>query len=158
MSLSIPINESRTVLIDECELDTIRLFNWRILIDYRETHYAVAYSQGRTIRMHRLILNAPSNLCVDHINHNGLDNRRCNLRLCTRGENSRNRRPSLMKNNRLKGVLRHRAKWQAMIQVANRRLYLGTFSAAEEAALAYDEAARKHFGSFALCNFGGRNE
>jgi hypothetical protein len=110
----------------------------------------------RTVWMHRLLLGEPEGLEIDHINGDGLDNRRGNLRTATRLENARNIRPR--SHTGLKGVrLKSRplAKpWVAVIHPgAGREIHLGYFATPEEAARAYDAAAREHFGEFARLNF-----
>jgi hypothetical protein len=109
------------------------------------------------IQMHRLILNAPKGADVDHINGNGLDNRRENLRICSRAENLRNR--GIQRNNQTgyKGVCWNKSKntYTAQIQYEKTTYRLGTYPSAKEAALAYDKAARRYFGKFAKLNFPG---
>jgi hypothetical protein len=94
---------------------------------------------------------------VDHINGNGLDCRRENLRLCTAKENAHNRKPwAKAKISKFKGVTRYhprRPGWDAQICSDGKVLYLGHFATEEEAARAYDSAARDAFGDFALLNF-----
>lgn len=106
----------------------------------------------RWLLMHRVILNAPAAMQVDHINGDGLDNRRANLRLCTFAENRRNSR-ALGGHSRFKGVSRKNGKWCAQIRVAERQVHLGYFRVEAAAAAAYDAAAREHFGEFARLNF-----
>lgn len=102
--------------------------------------------------MHRLIMGYPKGMQIDHINNDPMDNRRCNLRVCTVKENLRNRKPRL-KSSMFLGVAPSLKKWQASIGVDYKRIYLGTFETQEEAAVAYDAAAQKHFGEFANLNF-----
>jgi hypothetical protein len=94
---------------------------------------------------------------LDHINKNGADNRITNLRPATKAQNSWNRTSSGPKQqaSRYKGVTLERKSglWLAKIRVNGRRLYLGRFACEEDAALAYDAAARVHFGAFASPNF-----
>src|SRR5690242_17796567 len=103
--------------------------------------------------MHRVIMNASADIHVDRINGDGLDNRRENLRLCTRDENMMNRRKNSNNSSGYKGVDRNKGKWRAYIQVDKKWIHLGYFSTAEQAAHAYDNAAKKYFGEFANTNF-----
>jgi hypothetical protein len=103
--------------------------------------------------LHRVITNAPSGMDVDHINGNRLDNRRCNLRLATRQQNIANQRLSSRNKVGLKGVYRYKGgvtkPFAASIKVSGKRTFLGCFATAEEAHMAYCEAADRLFGEFA---------
>ena len=108
------------------------------------------------IRMHRFIINPPPHLCVDHINHNGLDNRKANLRLATHAQSMRNRKKfARSATSKYKGISWDAStkKWAASIQAYNRKRHLGCFNNEIDAAKAYDKAARKYHGEFAALNF-----
>lgn len=108
----------------------------------------------RSIRLHREIMQPKHGLEIDHINGNGLDNRRENLRVVTRQENKRGfRRKNKSLSSRFRGVCRYRKKWQAGIKVAGRRIHLGHYVNEIAAARAYDRAAKEFFGKFASPNF-----
>lgn len=100
--------------------------------------------------LHRILLNAPEGIFVDHINGNSLDNRKNNLRLCSNKENSRNRKIK----NKYKGIKKNLncKTWSARITVDQIELYLGCFKNDIDAAMAYNEAAIKYFGKFAKLN------
>lgn len=117
-------------------------------------YYAVRNRNGKREYMHRLVAGAKPGELVDHIDGDSLNNRRENLRLCTRRENTLNARGKNSESG-YKGVARvkHLNKWSARIMVHGKNLYLGVFVDAKEAALAYDAAAKKHFGEFARTNF-----
>lgn len=103
--------------------------------------------------MHRVIANPVNSMVVDHINRNRLDNRRSNLRICTRAENTYN--SGIGKNNTtgFKGLVRTKSKkWEARIIVKRKCISLGRYTTKEDAALAYNEAAIKYFGKFAGLN------
>lgn len=105
--------------------------------------------------MHRLLIYVPPGFEVDHINRNGLDNRRANLRTCTKSENAANReKVGGDTSSKYKGVHRRAdsGKWMARIKVNGRRRSLGCFYSEEEAALAYNVAATEEFGEFARVN------
>src|ERR1043165_3940616 len=99
---------------------------------------------GRPLEKHEL---------VDHIDGNGLNNRRSNLRLATYAQSSMNRGRNIKNSSGYKGVDLKDGKWRAEIQVSRKKVYLGRFSTPEEAYAAYCEAAKKYHGEFA--NFGG---
>lgn len=105
--------------------------------------------------MHREILKAPKNKSTDHINGNGLDNRRKNLRLCSVSQNACNQKPRVNNTSGFRGVYRKKGikNWLVLIQYKKKSRHVGYYSTAIEAARAYDKAARKHHGAFARTNF-----
>jgi hypothetical protein len=107
--------------------------------------------------MHRFILGATDRkVKVDHKDRDGLNNQRYNLRPSTNGQNNMNSsKRSDGNSSKYKGVCWHKryGKFQAGIKLNGRSKYLGMFTDELQAALAYDAAAREHFGEFALCNF-----
>src|SRR5262249_32638796 len=121
----------------------------------------VKNQRSAQIQMHRMILDAPPGTLVDHWNGDGLDNRRCNLRFATYPQQQRNHprhhRPGQRPPSRFKAVRRpaHSKEnpWRARIRVNGQQSHLGVFATEEEAARAYDRAARHHFGEFARLNF-----
>ncbi|HUT46458.1 MAG TPA: AP2 domain-containing protein [Sedimentisphaerales bacterium] len=117
--------------------------------------YAVRKAGGKSVKMHRQIMNAPDHLVVDHIDHNGLNNRKENLRICTFAENCRNLRASRHKSSKFKGVHWHKRnkKWAAQVTCDHKTHHLGYFGDEIDAAKAYDRAARKYHEEFAQPNF-----
>ena len=105
--------------------------------------------------MHRLILNAPQNKLVDHVDGNGLNNRKTNLRLCNYTQNAWNRRPAAGGHSKYKGVTwnNNSKGWYVRICKDYKSIYLGCFDNEIEAALAYDHKAEELFGEFAYLNF-----
>lgn len=149
--MEIAIGGGKVALVDDADAAAVAGIKWWARKGpASETFYATA-SGGR--QMHRLIMGAARGQVVDHRNHNGLDNRRENLRLCTNAENLRNRLPNKVAVSRFKGVKRgHRNRWRAVIQVDGERFSLGAFETEELAARQYDRAARLMHGEFALTN------
>lgn len=158
MTRIIPLTREKFAVVDDEDFPLLARFKWQAIIS-RNTFYARRNAGGgRQIRMHRVILDAPTNLQVDHVSGDGLDNRRCNLRLVTHSQQQMNKRKS-KGTPRFKGVKRQRGsgRWGARIKVGQKCIRLGTFESEEEAARAYDAAAVNHFGQFARLNFpGGR--
>jgi hypothetical protein len=109
----------------------------------------------KIVRLHRLIMNAPKGLLVDHRNGNSLDDRRSNLRLATVSENQCNSRKRKNATSKYRGVCfcKEKQKWLAQIVKAGKKRFLGYFKSEIEAAKVYDEAARKLHGEFARLNF-----
>jgi hypothetical protein len=110
----------------------------------------------RAVAMHREIMGAVKGELIDHINHDGRDNRRVNLRKATRAENAQNRRkPRVKSKSKYKGLSwqKRTGKWSVRIQVDWEHKCIGTFTDELEAAKAYDKAAKKHHGEFASLNF-----
>ncbi len=108
------------------------------------------------IYMHQEIIEVPEGMVVDHINHDGMDNRGANLRAATYSENMYHRRKrSGAKQSKYKGIYwrKKNRKWQALITFEKKRIYLGYFWNEIEAAKAYDRAAMKYHGEFASLNF-----
>lgn len=150
-------------LVDKEDYDKVKMHRWHVFKGKnKQTGYACTNIQiegkQRSIRMHRLLLDVLDNeeWQVDHINHNGLDNRRSNIRLCKHYENSMN--SSKISNNApYKGVsikkLKKGLSYPAHIKCNNRIYRIGTYSNAIDAAKAYDYAAMCLFKKFANLNF-----
>lgn len=106
------------------------------------------------VSMHRQILDPDRNIQIDHIDGNGLNNQKYNLRLATNKQNSYNR-PSYKGSSKYKGVCWHKPsqKWLVQIQADGKLHYLGTYYSEEVAGRVYDEAAKEYHGEFARLNF-----
>ena len=104
--------------------------------------------------MHREIMKAPKGVMVDHVDRDGLNNRKRNLRLCSRRENSYNRRGNSRGSSQYKGVFWHKVcgKWEARITYNGNADYLGLYENERDAARAYDERAKELYGDFAYLN------
>ena len=102
-----------------------------------------------------MIMNPPKNMAVDHINGNGLDNRRSNLRICTPSQNSLNRKPHRNSSSRYRGVSFNKksGKYVAQIIFNRKNRYLGIYENEIDAAIAYENAARELHGDFFRSQF-----
>lgn len=146
------------ILVDDIDYPHLVKYHW-VIDRSRQTFYAYNRGQdpaGKLIKwkMHRVLLGLTDNKLVgDHKDGNGLNNQRHNLRTATLAENSRNRRPV---NSPFKGVNKDSYKskiyYKSTITYNGKRIHLGCFKTAEEAALAYNEAALKYHGEFAYQN------
>lgn len=133
----------------------LSVFRWRALRS-RTGWYAVRNAprpERTTIYMHRVILRAAPKVQVDHIDGNGLNNRRSNLRLASDCQNKWNRDKPKSNTSGYKGVFRRDERWAAYIKHNKRRYYLGAYSDPVDAARAYDRKARELHGDFAKTNF-----
>jgi len=156
----IPLTKGKFAIVDPDDYERLSKYKWHAERATR-TFYAarsiyVKNGRNKHIAMHREIIKAPDGIFIDHINHNGLDNRKANLRLATRAQNGFNRLKTLKKTwSTYKGVFFHtrHKKWQARIVTHGQAKHLGTFANENDAAKAYDNAARKYHGEFAVLNF-----
>jgi hypothetical protein len=152
---TIDLGKGYSTLIEEADYALLADGRWHATRwGRRKEHYATRSRRCHTEGMHRIILDAPDGLEVDHWNGDPLDNRRSNLRLASRVQNMRNIRP---RNGReFKGITydrRNTKRWKAQIMVLGKNKFLGNFLTKEEGARAYDRAAIEHFGEFARLNF-----
>lgn len=121
----------------------------------KTTCYVRLYKSGKMILLHRLIMKAPRDKQVDHINGNGLDNRKVNLRLCTRSQNAANTNKYVRNKSGYKGVSwdKSKNKWKAQITKNKKTITLLRSDDPIKAANAYDTAALKYHKEFAVLNF-----
>lgn len=142
-------------LIDPEEYERLSKFKWHVGGNKKcNTVYACSRNGKTRIKMHRLIMDAKKGEIVDHINGCGIDNRRANLRLCTHSQNMGNMQRMACGSSQFKGVSWDKVKkrWFAKITVNYKQIALGRYKNEMDAARAYDLAAKKHFGSFAMVN------
>jgi hypothetical protein len=158
----IKLNKSEVAFVDDDMANEINKNKWAILKGGKDKSYVYAVRRKRVggkrehILMHRQImgLKKGDNFDIDHINHNGLDNRKCNLRVCSRSQNQHNRKSSINSSSIYKGVSwdKDRSMWRATIADNSTDFQLGRYLTEIEAAEAYNRKAIELFGEFAFLN------
>lgn len=149
----IQLSKGKSTIVDDDDYEVLNQYKW-----YCSHGYAVRdkiINKSRTsYRMHRVIMNCPENMQVDHINGNPLDNRKINLRICTKNQNNKNLKKPLTNKTGYKGVsyCKSRKKYCSYISINNKTKPLGRFDTAVEAAKAYNKAASEYYGEFANLN------
>lgn len=150
----IPLKNGYEAIIDISDAVKVERYGW-VLDGTKPNKYVhtCAGKSRKTLKLHRFILGAKIGDIVDHIDGNGLNNTRKNLRLVTASQNGANRRKIKIKTSKYKGVhKRENGKWRAAIRVNKKLINLGTFEYEIDAARAYNKAAISIFGDFACLN------
>jgi hypothetical protein len=155
----IELTKGYKALVDDEDFEIVSAYGWYAMVETRNVYAArkARREDGKryNLYLHRFLMKVTDRkIEVDHSNHNGLDCQKHNLRVVTHLQNGRNRR-------KLKGFSQHKGvvwnkeheKWTAGIMVNGEAKFLGGFAFETDAALAYDAAAREHFGEFAHTNF-----
>jgi hypothetical protein len=149
----VPLTRGYEAIIDADDVPLVDAWNWTTIVGLSNVYAFRNYCKDkskRTVYLHRAIMGEPDGFQVDHINGNGLDNRRVNLRLATRSQNQHNRGASSNNTSGFKGVTWHNGvkKWQAQIAFCGKNKYLGRYDTVEAAHAAYAEASIKYHGEF----------
>ena len=150
----IKLTQGKYVLVDDEDFDWLNQWKW-LAFDNNGHFYAARRPKSGIVFMHRLILESGKGNIVDHANQDTLDNRRSNIRLCTRAENQANRGSSKGSASIYKGVTwdKRGKKWCAAIKVDGKSIALGRFEDEVEAAKAYDKKHIEVHAEFACPNF-----
>jgi hypothetical protein len=156
----IPLSQGKFAIVDDEDFERVIQFKWSYIGGYAKRAVVRNDGKRRLYPLHRFImgLSPEDDLMVDHVNFDKLDNRKENLRVCTKGQNNYNHGPKdrLGKStSKYKGVSYKpdlRYKWRARIGIDGVEHILGYFPTEEDAALAYNKAAVKFFGEFAWLN------
>jgi hypothetical protein len=145
------LTKGKVMIVDDDMYEYLSQWKWQAL-STNGKWYAYRNSGRRAIYVHRLVADAPDGVKVDHKNGNGLDNRRENLRLATGSQNAQNSKVCSRNKLGYKGVYNNGGRYRAQITVGNTKISLGQYGTPEEAALAYNRAAKEYFGEFANLN------
>lgn len=151
----VPLTKGYEAVIDAADIPLIAGRNWCAKV-YPRTVYAQrgtmnAKRESVSFLMHRVLISAPDGMQVDHIDGDGLNNRRSNLRLATHSQNGKNQKTPSNNTSGIKGVKwdKERKKWYASIKIEKKSKFIGRFNRIDEAQQAYREAALELFGEFA---------
>ena len=156
MSIVLLANGRGAVTVDDEDEELVGGYSWCLNGEYAIAHGPTVEGKRRSVLMHRLILGVTDpKIHVDHIDGQGLNNRRSNLRLATRSQNMCNRRKNAKRSSKYLGVTWHsnRSKWQAHIKIDKRHIHLGLFTNEIEAAIARDAWVRLRSDEFRTYNF-----
>lgn len=155
----IKLTRNQFAIVDDNLFDYLNQWKWHCTSRFYAMRTEIINGKKHGVLMHRFIMNAPDNKEVDHINHNTLDNRKCNLRLCDRKENEHNRSKTHELNPRsytskYKGVAINKQNnlYEAKIIKDSKKFFIGYFENEEVAANAYNDYAQTLFGEFACLN------
>ena len=151
----IQLTQGQVAIVDDEDYKTLNKYKWRASRD-GNTFYAHRFTLGKhsnrkLLIMHRIIMNVPCGMVVDHIDMNGLNNQRKNLRICTNQQNRMHQGKQKNNTSGFKGVSwnKKNKKWKADIHVNGERVYLGYFDSIEDAYRVYCEACKELHGEFA---------
>lgn len=152
----ISLTKGKVALVDNEDFERLSKYSWYAHQSEPHRYYAATREKktGKFLYMHRLIMDIPSNLFIDHINGNRLDNRKSNLRMCTKSQNTLNKRLSKRNTSGYKGVSWSNTNqgWYSCIRNKGKTIPLGYYDDPIDAAKAHDKAAIKLFGEFAMTN------
>lgn len=126
------------ILIDEEDFEKIVSYSWWV----KPSGYVYTQVKKKTIYLHRFLMGAKAGQELDHINRNKLDNRKANLRFCTRSQNNMNK-------SGVRGVTPFRGKWRVRIKKDRKEMHVGVFNTYEQAVEARQITERSIFGQFA---------
>lgn len=149
MAKKVPLGNGQFAIVDDEDFELVSRYKWHTMASKDKSHI---YAASR-LRMHRLIIDAPPDMFVDHINGDTLDNRRCNLRLCTNAQNQQNT-GSRGGSSRYKGVSFNKksGKWIGAFLFEGRRYYCGLWDSEDDCARAVDKKRGEVCGTFASKN------
>lgn len=145
----VPLTKGLQAIIDSDDVGLVSGIIWHALVGKHGHTYAIGYRSKKGVMMHRILLDAPPHLKVDHEDGNGLNNRRKNIRLATHSQNLTNTKANSRNKLGVKGVQREKGKYLAYITIDKKKIRLGRHVTIEAASAAYLAAARAAWGEFA---------
>ena len=154
----IPLTKGQVARVDDEDFEYLSQFNWNAHEEGKTCYAYRGIANGKkrrtNIKMHREIMKVTKGIEVDHVDGDGLNNCRSNLRLCTHQQNHFNTSSRRNSSSKYKGVIwdKSRGKWQAKIKHGGKTVHLGRFASEDTAATAYNRAAMEFYGEFARLN------
>jgi len=148
----IPLGKGLFATVDAADYEEVSKYHWYALRGGSGNVYAATTRNGKTVYMHRMLMRPGKGYVVDHIDGNGLNNRRCNLRVCTPAQNLANKSPRGGSSS-FAGVYRRKDKWVAHVTRRGKYHYVGVFDDEVAAAKARDRKAYELHGQYAYLNF-----
>jgi len=153
--MKIPLMTAEAI-IDDDDYDKIKNYKWFLdRLGYAEaSHHNINEADGKRggIKMHHLIMNSKKGQTIDHKNRNKLDNRKENLRFCTKQQNRWNTEFKKKRPSGYIGVIQRKIGFEAVININKKYIVIGRYKTAEEAAIAFNNKAKKERGEFAVLN------
>ena len=156
----IKLTHEKVTLVDDEDFEYLNQWKWRASKNKKsKTYYAqrdICIDNKRTtVFMHRIIMNPNKHMLIDHIDMNGLNNLKTNLRICNHSQNQCNRKSWGLSKYLGVSIKKKRSiiYYQTLIKVNKKSLYIGIFKSEIEAAKAYDKAAKEYHGEYANLNF-----
>ena len=155
MANEIQLNKGIITIVDDEDFEYLNQWKW-YLLKSKTNYYAIRTSkpENKLIQLHRVVIQAKQGEIVDHVNGDKLDNRKINLRICTKAQNNQNRKTSKLNKSGYNGVswcIRNK-KWVTQIQYENKKIHIGYYIDLIDAAKAFNDAAKKYHGEFAKLN------
>ena len=154
----IQLTQGKVALVDDSDFEYLNQFKWHVN-KQGNTYYVIRYKRTLLKKrvyesMHRLIMKPDKGFVIDHLDGNGLNNQRNNIRICTVSQNSMNRNKTVKNKSGFKGVIwwERNSTWKAEIRLNKKKIYLGYYENIIDAAKAYNDGAIKYHGEFAKLN------
>ena len=160
---TIPLTQGQVAKVSDEWYEKLNKDKWHAWYSPgKKSYYAVRnsptlFGKRKMIWMHKVVASTPEGMETDHKDGDTLNDQSDNLRNCTHSQNMQNQGKHSNNTSGFKGVCWHKRNkiWRVKIKVNCKEIHLGDYPTPEEAARAYDEAAKKYHGEFARLNFPG---